>query len=61
MSLLGFLTSHEEYTFKEGYIKHIVALIHVNFIIFMQVILNKLTPGMLRANFWARSLQQIVA
>lgn len=61
MSMLGFLFSHEDFTFKDSYFKEIMALVHINFIVFMQVILNKLTPAMLGANFWARSLQQIVA
>lgn len=38
-----------------------MTLVHVNYIVFMQVILNKMSHNMLQANFWARSLQQIVA
>jgi hypothetical protein len=38
-----------------------IQLVHINFIVFMQVILNKMSNAMLAANFWARSLQQIVA
>lgn len=57
MSMLGFLFSHEDFTFKETHFKQIISLIHINFIVFMQVILNKLTPKMLNSNFWARSLQ----
>lgn len=38
-----------------------VMLVHINFIVFMQVILNKMSHSMLAANFWARSLQQIVS
>ena len=61
VSMLGFLFSHEDFTFKETHLKQIAELVHINFIVFMQTILNKLTPAMLAANFWARSLQQIVA
>lgn len=60
MSMLGFLFSHEDFTFKESHVKHMVMLVHLNFIVFMQVILNKMSVGMLNSNFWARSLQQIV-
>jgi hypothetical protein len=61
MSLLGFLFSHEEFTFKDSHLRHMIQLVHVNFIVFMQVILNKMSNTMLAANFWARSLQQIVS
>jgi uncharacterized membrane protein YagU involved in acid resistance len=61
MSLLGFLFSHEEFTFKDSHLRHMIQLVHINFIVFMQVILNKMSNAMLAANFWARSLQQIVA
>lgn len=56
MSMLGFLFSHEEFTFKETHLKPMVTLVHVNFLVFMQVLLNKMSHNMLAANFWARSL-----
>lgn len=35
MSMLGFLFSHEEFTFKDSHLKQMIQLVHINFIVFM--------------------------
>jgi hypothetical protein len=47
MSLHGFLMSQEEFKFKDTHLQYMMMLVHINFIVFMQVILNKMSPGML--------------
>lgn len=47
MSMLGFLMSQEEFKFKDSHFQYMMMLVHINYIVFMQVILNKMSPGML--------------
>jgi hypothetical protein len=59
--MIGFLWSQEEFSFKESHLAQMSMLVHVNFLVFMQVVLGKMSHVMLTSNYWARALQQIVA
>lgn len=60
VSVIGFLTSNEEFEFNDGYLQRQMVCVSENFLTFMRALLNKMTPAMLQGFFWARKLQEII-
>ena len=60
ISVVGFLVSNQEFDFKASHLEPLAEAVHGSFLLFMRLILGKLSPEAFKSNFWARSLQQIV-
>lgn len=61
ISIVGFLISNQDFTLQDAHLQYLVYYIHLSFLTFMKVILQRFTPEMLQNNYWARSLKEIVA
>ena len=60
VSLIGFLCSNEEFSFNETYLREQMTCCSRGFMLFLRIVMNKMTSQMVDNLFWAKKLREII-